>query len=89
MKSDLVRLVSAQAILGTAMTMLVSFTALASKPIAPGVAWVTLPVTLQFMGLLLCTTPASFLMAQVGRRNGFWSVAPWAFWPAWSAPRPC
>lgn len=71
MKSDLVRLVSAQAILGTAMTMLVSFTALASKPIAPGVAWVTLPVTLQFMGLLLCTTPASFLMAQVGRRNGF------------------
>ncbi len=71
MKPDLVRLVAAQAILGSAMTLLVSITALASKPIAPGVAWVTLPVSLQFLGLLIATAPASFLMASVGRRNGF------------------
>ena len=71
MKPDLVRLVAAQAILGSAMTLLVSITALASKPIAPWVAWVTLPVSLQFLGLLIATAPASFLMASVGRRNGF------------------
>lgn len=53
------------------MTLLVSITALASKPIAPGVAWITLPVSLQFIGLLMATTPASLLMAQVGRRAGF------------------
>ncbi len=71
MKPDLARLVACQALLGSAMTVLVSITALASKPIAPGVAWITLPVSLQFIGLLLATTPASLLMARVGRRNGF------------------
>ncbi|MGB0965755.1 MAG: MFS transporter [Litorivicinus sp.] len=71
MKPDLIRLVAAQAILGSAMTLLVSITALASKPIAPGVAWVTLPVSLQFVGLLMTTAPASYLMAIIGRRNGF------------------
>ena len=71
MKPDLIRLVAAQAILGSAMTLLVSITALASKPIAPGIGWITLPVSLQFLGLLMCTAPASYLMAIVGRRNGF------------------
>lgn len=71
MRPDLVRLVAAQAILGSAMTLLVSITALASKPIAPGIGWITLPVSLQFVGLLLCTAPASYLMAIIGRRNGF------------------
>ncbi|QGG79659.1 MFS transporter [Litorivicinus lipolyticus] len=71
MKPDLARLVACQALLGSAMTVLVSITALASKPIAPGIAWITLPVSLQFIGLLMATTPASLLMARVGRRNGF------------------
>ena len=71
MRSDLTRLVASQALLGSAMTLLVSITALASKPIAPGVGWITLPVSLQFIGLLMATTPASLMMARVGRRNGF------------------
>jgi MFS family permease len=49
----------------------VSAAALAGYMLAEDKALATLPLALQWAGVVACTVPASFLMNVVGRRNGF------------------
>ena len=60
-----------QALLTTGNVLLVSVTALIGQMMAPGVEWITLPVALQFIGLMCATIPASLIMNKVGRKRGF------------------
>ncbi|QLE98078.1 MFS transporter [Neptunomonas phycophila] len=59
-----------QALLITGNILLVSVTALIGQSIAPqGLA--TVPVALQFLGLMSSTLPAALLMGRLGRKKGF------------------
>lgn len=60
-----------QALLVTGNILLVSVTALIGQQIAPSFALVTLPVALQFLGLMGVTIPAAYLMRWLGRKTGF------------------
>ncbi|WP_409522584.1 MFS transporter [Nitrincola sp. MINF-07-Sa-05] len=60
-----------QALLVTGNILLVSVTALIGQQIAPSFALVTLPVALQFLGLMGVTIPAAHLMRWLGRKTGF------------------
>jgi predicted MFS family arabinose efflux permease len=60
-----------QALLITGNILLVSVTALIGQQIAPSAALVTLPVALQFLGLMGVTLPAALLMRWLGRKTGF------------------
>lgn len=60
-----------QAILITGNILLVSVTALIGQSLAPSIAMATLPVALQFLGLMGVTLPAALLMAWLGRKKGF------------------
>lgn len=60
-----------QALLITGNILLVSVTALIGQQIAPSPALVTLPVALQFLGLMGVTLPAALLMRWLGRKTGF------------------
>ena len=64
-----------QALANTSTSLVVTTTALAAQTIAPGPAWVTLPFALQFVAMMLATSPASFLMRRFGRRTGFTTAA--------------
>ena len=70
-KSNVVRLAVAQALSMTSMNVNIINTALVGYLLAP-VPWLaTLPLSLQFVSLMMITLPASLLMARVGRRPVF------------------
>ena len=60
-----------QALLITGNILLVSVTALIGQRIAPDLSLATLPVALQFLGLMSATLPAAHLMRWFGRKIGF------------------
>lgn len=61
-----------QALLNTGNILLVSVNALIGKELAPSVALITLPMAMQFIGLMAATIPASLIMQRIGRKNGFY-----------------
>lgn len=60
-----------QALLVSGNILLVSVTALIGQHIAPSLTLITLPVALQFLGLMGVTLPAALLMRWLGRKTGF------------------
>ncbi len=60
-----------QALLMTGNIVLISVNGLIGQSLSPSSEWVTLPVATQFVGLMMATLPASFIMARIGRRRGF------------------
>ena len=60
-----------QALLVSGNILLVSVTALIGQQIAPSLSLITLPVALQFLGLMGVTLPAAHLMRWLGRKVGF------------------
>ncbi|USD34253.1 MULTISPECIES: MFS transporter [Vibrio] len=60
-----------QALLMTGNILLISVIGLVGKEIAPIESMITLPVALQFLGLMSATIPASLIMGRFGRRKGF------------------
>jgi len=61
-----------QALLTTGNVLLVSVNGLIGRSIAPSELLITLPVALQFVGLMAATIPASLIMKSIGRKNGFY-----------------
>mgnify|MGYP000695552162 CR=1 FL=1 len=61
-----------QALLNTGNILLVSVNALIGQQLASDPALITLPVALQFIGLMAATIPASLLMKKIGRKRGFY-----------------
>lgn len=61
----------AQALLSSGNILLVSVSALIGQQLAMHPALITLPVALQFLGLILATLPAAHLMQRLGRKAGF------------------
>ena len=57
--------------LGTRNILLVAMAALIGLTLAPTDAFITLPLVLQFVGLMTVTIPASLIMNKLGRRKGF------------------
>ncbi len=72
MNRNVVLLSLCQALLTTGNVLLISVNALIGRELAPSIALITLPVALQFVGLMLATIPASLVMARIGRKNGFY-----------------
>ncbi|MDH2436278.1 MFS transporter [Pokkaliibacter sp. MBI-7] len=60
-----------QALLTTGNILLVAVNALVGKSLTDTPALVTLPVAVQFIGLMMTTIPASLIMARIGRKRGF------------------
>ncbi|WP_028021479.1 MFS transporter [Enterovibrio calviensis] len=60
-----------QALLMSGNIVLISVNGLIGQQLSPSDSWVTLPVSTQFVGLMLATIPASLIMAKIGRKNGF------------------
>lgn len=60
-----------QALLMTGNILLISVIGLVGKTLAPNPSLITLPVALQFLGLMSATIPASSIMGRLGRRVGF------------------
>lgn len=60
-----------QALLTTGNILLVAITALIGKQLAPSSGLITLPLALQFAGLMCATIPASLIMGLTGRQKGF------------------
>ncbi|MBV7298105.1 MFS transporter [Enterovibrio paralichthyis] len=60
-----------QALLMSGNIVLISVNGLIGQQLSPSDTWVTLPVSTQFVGLMLATIPASLIMAKIGRKNGF------------------
>jgi MFS family permease len=61
-----------QALLTTGNVLLISVNALIGQQLAPSPGLITLPVAMQFVGLMCATIPASLVMARIGRKNGFY-----------------
>ena len=61
----------AQALLTTGNILLVAVSALIGKQLASHPALITVPVALQFLGLIIATLPAAHLMQKMGRKIGF------------------
>ena len=64
-------LASCQALLFAANTIVVSTTALVGAQLAPHVLVTTLPMGLQFLGMVSASFPMSLVMGRFGRRPGF------------------
>lgn len=60
-----------QALLMTGNILLISVIGLVGQTLAPDSSMITLPVALQFLGLMSATIPASLIMGKLGRRFGF------------------
>lgn len=61
----------AQALLTSGNILLVSVSALIGQQLAVHPALITLPAALQFLGLIMATLPAAYLMQRLGRKAGF------------------
>ena len=59
------------ALTSTSMMLVVTVTALVGASLAENKALLALPLAIQWYGSAVFTIPASFIMARVGRRNGF------------------
>jgi MFS family permease len=68
---DVSLLAICQALLVTGNVLLVSVTALIGHLLTVEPLLATLPVAMQFAGMMLATLPASLLMKRIGRRRGF------------------
>jgi len=62
---------ASQALSQSGQTMVMTVTALTGLYLAHAPAMATVPLTLQFLGTMSATVPASLLMARFGRRAGF------------------
>jgi MFS family permease len=71
MNRSVILLSLCQALLGTGNVLLISVNGLIGQSLSPSEALITLPIAMQFVGLMLATIPASLLMRRIGRRNGF------------------
>ena len=71
MNPNVYLLSACQALLTCGNVLLVSVVALIGQQLAPEPLLITLPVALQFAGLMLATVPASLIMQRVGRKKGF------------------
>lgn len=71
MNKTVVILSFCQALLGTGNILLIAMAALIGQSLAPSDALITLPLALQFVGLMSATIPASLIMKRLGRRKGF------------------
>lgn len=60
-----------QALLVTGNILLIAVSPLIGASLAPSAWLATLPVAVQWLGLMSATIPASLLMAKLGRRRGF------------------
>ncbi len=60
-----------QALLMTGNILLISVIGLVGKQLAPSTNMITLPVAMQFLGLMCATIPASLIMGKLGRKKGF------------------
>ena len=60
-----------QALLMTGNILLISVIGLIGKQIAPSQSMITLPVALQFLGLMAATIPASLISGKLGRKRSF------------------
>ncbi|MFC6668925.1 MFS transporter [Marinobacterium aestuariivivens] len=72
MNSNVILLAFCQALLSTGTVLLVSVNALIGRELAPSIELITLPMALQFLGLMSATIPASLIMQRIGRKNGFY-----------------
>ncbi len=72
MNINVLLLALCQALLTTGNVLLVSVTALIGRDLAPSASLTTLPVAMQFVGLMAATIPASLIMKRIGRKNGFY-----------------
>jgi MFS family permease len=72
LNANVILLSLCQALLNTGSILLVSVNALIGKELAPSVALITLPMAMQFIGLMAATIPASLIMQRIGRKNGFY-----------------
>lgn len=72
MNRSVVLLSLCQALLGTGNVLLISVNGLIGQALSPSDALITLPIAMQFVGLMLATIPASLIMQRIGRRNGFY-----------------
>lgn len=71
MKKNVALLTGSLALSMTGNVLIVAIAALAGKTLDPdGILW-TLPLTMQFIGMMLSTIPANMLMKRIGRRWGF------------------
>ncbi|WP_241503701.1 MFS transporter [Ferruginivarius sediminum] len=64
-------LAACQALAMTCSALVIAVTALVGQTLAPDRGLATLPLALQFLGLMATTTPASYFMKRFGRRAGF------------------
>ncbi|OIQ22238.1 MFS transporter [uncultured Vibrio sp.] len=71
MNRDVWLLSLCQALLMTGNILLISVIGLIGKQIAPSASMITLPVALQFLGLMSATIPASLISGKLGRKRGF------------------
>lgn len=60
-----------QALSMTCLSLLITISALVGSLLSPDPSLATLPLSLQFLGVLVTTVPASLLMQHWGRRAGF------------------
>ncbi|WP_417222592.1 MFS transporter [Amphritea sp.] len=72
MNMTVVLLSLCQALLTTGNVLLISVNALIGQQLSPSPELITLPIAMQFVGLMCATIPASLIMARVGRKNGFY-----------------
>jgi MFS family permease len=71
MNRQVILLSLCQALLSSGNILLVSVTPLIGRGLAPSNQWITLPIAMQFIGLMAATIPASLIMQRFGRRRGF------------------
>lgn len=60
-----------QALMMSAMTLIMPTSVLIGATLADEREWATVPLTFMFLGMLVATYPASLLMQRIGRRAGF------------------
>lgn len=71
MNRQVIFLAVCQALLASGNVLLVSVTPLIGRVLAPSHQLITLPIAMQFIGLMAATVPASLIMQRFGRRRGF------------------
>ncbi len=72
MNRSVILLSLCQALLGTGNVLLISVNGLIGQSLSPSTSLITLPIAMQFIGLMLATIPASLIMNKIGRQRGFY-----------------
>lgn len=71
MNKNVILLAFCQGLMTTGNILLVTISALVGQALSPSDTFITFPVAMQMLGLLLTTIPASLIMAKTGRKLGF------------------